>query len=174
MQRDASRGRIAVVCVALATLAAACSSGGSDSSATTGSTTNASSTTTAATTTEPEATTTTTEPPYAGWVDPKSSGQPYGEIVDGQITFRGNPTRSYYGKGPVPTAPEVLWRYPRSSGMCGESSVGDETKTWCGSGWTGEPAVWKGPDGRTWVAFGAYDKAVHVIDGVTGKDIKAP
>jgi outer membrane protein assembly factor BamB len=113
-------------------------------------------------------------PPFDGWVNPASSGRPWTEEVDGLITFRGNPTRSFYGKGPVPEAPKVLWSYPgESGGMCGESSVNGEVKTWCGTGWTGQPSVWV-QDGRTHVAFGAYDKAVHVVDGETGEDIFTP
>ena len=50
---------------------------------------------------------TTTLPPYDGWVDPASSGGPWGDTVTGLLTFRGNPTRTYYGEGPVPDAPEV-------------------------------------------------------------------
>ena len=122
-------------------------------------------------------TTSTTEaplPPYEGWVNPASSGRPWGEEVDGLLTFRGNPTRSWYGKGPVPKDPEVLWSYPgESGGMCGDSSVNGEVTTWCGTGWTGQPSVWV-QDGRTHVAFGAYDKAVHVVDGETGEDILTP
>jgi outer membrane protein assembly factor BamB len=34
--------------------------------------------------------------------------------------------------------------------------------------------VWKAEDGTTTVAFGAYDKAVHVIDGATGGDVREP
>ena len=48
-------------------------------------------------------TTTTTEPPYDGWSNPAKSGQPWpGATVEGLLTFRGNPTRSFYGTGPVP------------------------------------------------------------------------
>lgn len=108
--------------------------------------------------------------PFDGWVDPASSGQPWSSEVVGQLTFRGNPTRSYYGLGPVPNDPEILWRYPASGGMCGQSSVGGQAKTWCGTGWTGQPAVWI-EDGRTWVAFGAYDKQVHFLDAADGSDI---
>ena len=43
--------------------------------------------------------------PYDGLVNPASVGRPYSDKVDGLISFRGNPTRTYYGKGPVPTAP---------------------------------------------------------------------
>ena len=44
---------------------------------------------------------------------------------------------------------------------------------WCGTGWTGQPAVFE-RDGRTWVAFGAYDRAVHFVDAATGQDILPP
>ncbi len=123
------------------------------------------------TTSEPETTTTTA--PYDGWVNPSSAGQPYGDTVRGLLTFRGNPTRTYYGEGPVPTDPIVLWRYPASGGMCSESTTGGETSTWCGTGWTGQPAVFE-RDGRTMVAFGAYDRAVHLLDGETGEEILPP
>lgn len=114
------------------------------------------------------------DPGYDGWVDPASSGHPWSSQVEGITTFRGNPTRSYYGKGPVPSAPEVLWSVPGDGGFCGQSSVGGSSKTWCGTGWTGQPSVWAGPDGKTWVAFGAYDKAIHVLDAETGDDIRQP
>jgi len=106
--------------------------------------------------------------PYAGWVDPATSGQPWSSKVAGQLTFRGNPTRSYYGLGPVPKKPKVLWEFPSDGSMCGSSPVGGQAKVWCGTGWTGQPSVWE-KDGKTWVAFGAYDKAVHFLDADTGK-----
>jgi len=88
--------------------------------------------------------------------------------------FRGNPSRSFYGTGPLPTeAPSILWRYPEHA-MCGSSTVGGETRLWCGTGWTGQPAVWERPDGITEVVFGAYDKAVHFVDAATGLDTRAP
>jgi hypothetical protein len=57
--------------------------------------------------------------------------------------------------------------------MCSESSEGDETRVWCGSGWTGEPAVFE-RNGVTWVVFGAYDRAVHFVDAATGADLRPP
>lgn len=111
--------------------------------------------------------------PYDGWVDPASSGRPWGDTVAGLLTFRGNPTRSWYGLGPVPTSPRVLWTYPADGTMCGTSTAGGDTSTWCGTGWTGQPAVWE-RDGRTWVAFGAYDYGVHFVDYQTGADILPP
>ncbi len=117
--------------------------------------------------------TTTTEadlPPYDGWVNPASSGRMWSDEVPGILTFRGNPTRSYYGQGPVPSNPEVLWTYPgNGGGLCGNSSDGGVTSTWCGTGWTGQPAVWENPDdGKTWVSFGAYDYGIHFLDFETG------
>ena len=112
-------------------------------------------------------TTTTTEPPYRGWVDPASSGQPYGDTVEGLLTFRGNPTRTYYGEGPVPTDPEVVWRFPDQA-ICSNSSVGGQSINWCGTGWTGQPSIFE-RDGQTWVAVGAYSRNVHFIDYDNGE-----
>ena len=102
------------------------------------------------------------------WVDPATVGTPYGSAVPGVLTFRGNPTRTYYGQGPVPADPEVAWRYPRQGAWCGPSTVGGETRTWCGTGWTGQPGVFE-RDGRTWLVVGAYDHHVHFLDAHTGE-----
>ena len=57
----------------------------------------------------------TTVPPFSGWVDPASVGQPYSQAtVPGLLTFRGNPTRTYYGQGPVPAAPARRVAVPRA------------------------------------------------------------
>ena len=108
-------------------------------------------------------------------VDPASFGQPYSTVVPGVLTFRGNPTRSYYGTGPMPrTTPQVLWQYPGDTNpMCGTSSEYGTKKFWCGTGWTGQPAVFE-REGKTWVVFGAYDYKVHFVDAATGLDIIAP
>ncbi|HYI61947.1 MAG TPA: PQQ-binding-like beta-propeller repeat protein [Acidimicrobiales bacterium] len=116
---------------------------------------------------------TANESGYDGWVDPASSGNPWTTEVSGLLTFRGNPTRSYYGSGPMPTAPEVLWSVPGEGGFCGESAVGGQSKTWCGTGWTGQPSVWEDGD-TTWVGFGAYDKNVHFLDATDGTDLIEP
>ena len=107
-------------------------------------------------------------------VDPNSFGRPWGNAVQGLLTFRGNPTRSYHGDGPVPTKPKVLWQYPApGSPMCGSSVEYYQTRVWCGTGWTGQPAVFE-RGGRTWVVFGAYDYSIHFVDAVTGHDIIPP
>ena len=113
-------------------------------------------------------------PPEDGQlVNPASSGHMWSAEVPGLLTFRGNPTRTYYGRGAVPSAPKVDWFYPQDGGMCSSSSAKGVTKTWCGMGWTGQPAVFQ-RDGRTWVVFGAYDRAVHFVDAATGEDILPP
>ena len=105
---------------------------------------------------------------YDGWVDPESSGKPWGDAVQGLLTFRGNPTRSYYGRGPVPEDPRVVWRFPDTGPMCSNSPVGGRPRIWCGSGWTGQPSVFE-RDGSTWLVVGAFSRNVHFLDADTGK-----
>ncbi len=132
---------------------------------------------TATTSTALVAATTTTGVPGPAWYsEVAASGRPFpGAAVQGLLTFRGNPTRSWYGSGPVPRAPVELWRYPQGGGMCGTSSEFGETSQWCGTGWTGQPAMWTASGAwsalgaRTLVAFGAYDYGVHVLDATTGR-----
>ena len=107
------------------------------------------------------------------FVDPQTVGAAPQTAFEGILTFRGSPTRTFYGAGPVPTEPEIRWRYPSSGGLCSSSSVGGEARVWCGTGWTGQPAMFN-LDGRLWSIFGALDGAVHFIDGETGEPLLAP
>lgn len=117
-----------------------------------------------------ESTTTEPEPDPGPLAEPATSDFE----TPGLLTFRGNTTRTFYGQGPVPRGPEILWSVPPGGGgLCGPSTVGGETTTWCGTGWTGQPAVFE-RDGRQWVVFGAYDHKVHFLDGATGEDIIPP
>jgi hypothetical protein len=102
-------------------------------------------------------------PPTAGAINPE---------VPGITTFRGNLTRSYYGEGPVPRRPRVLWRYPRSGGMCADSTDETGTYTWCGVGWTGQPNVIPHKRGRVELRFGAYDTNYHFLDARTGVQMR--
>ena len=116
---------------------------------------------------------TTTSQPYQGWWDPKEVQTAWGSVVEGLLTFRGSPTRSWYGRGPVPLMPEVLWRFPKEGNLCSLSTTGGRTTNWCGIGWTGQPAVWRtGSD--TWLAVGAYDRGIHLLDTSTGSPAKKP
>ncbi len=157
--------------LAVAFLVAACSGSGDSESPTTTTgvtTTVAAVTTTSSTSTTSTSTTTTTLPLVA----PASVGQPWGSTVRGVLTFKGNPTRTFNGTGPVPSNPKVLWNYPNQR-MCGDSSEYGEVRNWCGTGWVGQPAVFE-RDGRTWVVFGAYDYKIHFVDAFTGEDIIPP
>jgi hypothetical protein len=188
--------RAAAPIVVLGILAACSSGGGADPEppsnpsittvappttvAATTATTTASTTTDASTTAQAPITTsttttlpmppTTTQPPALASGD--AVGQPWGNAVEGLLTFRGNPSHTYHGTGPVPVAPDVVWRYPGSA-MCGESTEYGDTRTWCGTGWVGQPAVFE-RDGRTWVVFGAYDYQFHFVDAATGEAILPP
>jgi len=115
--------------------------------------------------------TTTVPPRQAGTVPGFTVGQPWGS-VNGLTMFRGNPTRTYYGQGPLPANPSIAWSYPGDGLLCGSSSVAGVTSQWCGSGWTGQPVVWERPDGKTEVIFGAYDKAVHFLDADTAEELR--
>lgn len=99
-------------------------------------------------------------------------GEPWGTTV-GVTMFRGNPTRTWYGVGPVPDRPEEAWAYPESQ-MCASSSVAGESRVWCGMGWTGQPVIYERDDGVTELIFGAYDRAVHFVDAATGLDLRPP
>ena len=127
--------------------------------------------TTRPTTTSTTSTTSTTVP-MARFSDRRGVGQPYG-AVEGITMFRGNLSRSWYGTGPAPQSPGILWRYPDSR-MCGASTHHGEPKTWCGTGWTGQPVIWERPDGITELIFGSYDKSVHFLDADTGERTRAP
>ncbi len=124
------------------------------------------------TTTTSSTTTTTTLPPPVRFSDRRFVGQPHGTVA-GLTMFRGNPTRTWYGTGPAPTDPAILWRYPDQA-MCGASTFAGEPRTWCGTGWTGQPVVWERPDGVTEVIFNSYDKSVHFVDAATGQPSRRP
>jgi outer membrane protein assembly factor BamB len=116
----------------------------------------------------------TPESPLPGpTVTPETAtgAEPINTSFAGLTTFRGNATRTYYGEGPVPQKPKVLWRYPAFGGMCARSSDGGETKLWCGTGWTGQPNVVEQED-QLQVRFGAYDRGIHILDGLSGAPLK--
>lgn len=112
-----------------------------------------------------------TPTPYPGWVDPATVGQPVSGMP-GLLTFRGNPTRTFYGTGPAPQSPEVLWRFSGNDerDLCSLTAWEAGTTLWCGAGWTGQPAVieW---DERTWVIAGTYAPAVHFLNAATGEQL---
>ncbi|HEY7661040.1 MAG TPA: PQQ-binding-like beta-propeller repeat protein [Actinomycetota bacterium] len=105
---------------------------------------------------------------------PDPSPEPANTAFEGITTFRGNQTRSYYGQGPVPADPRILWRYPASGSLCSISSDQEGPREWCGTGWTGQPNVIVGDHGRIEVRINAYDGAYHFLNGRTGEPLMAP
>ena len=103
---------------------------------------------------------------------PPPSPRPINKAFPGLTTFRGNATRTYYGRGPVPRDPAVLWQYPVEGAMCAMSEVQGEPRKWCGTGWTGQPNVIQHPNGRIEVREGAYDDRYHFLDGRTGEPVR--
>ena len=104
------------------------------------------------------------------FVDPRMVGMSPPNATEGLLTFRGSPTRSFYGRGPISDAPAVAWRYPEEGGLCRQSAVGSDIRVWCGTGWTGQPALFR-RDERLWAVFGALDGAVHFLDSETGQPL---
>lgn len=105
------------------------------------------------------------------WVNPASVGHPFGDTVNGVLTFRGNPTRTYYGQGPVPNDPKIVWRFGEGEELCSLTTVPPETSLWCGTGWTGQPAIFD-YDGNRWVVVGSYAPAVHFLNALDGTRLR--
>jgi len=114
------------------------------------------------------------EPWRADWMIPEVGsllhGRRFGDI-DGFLVFRGNPTRTFYGEGPVPREPSIAWTAPESRLCSIEGDLEDGGRIWCGIGWTGQVVlVDRGGDGLrdVEVMVGGYDGAFHFFDGATG------
>jgi hypothetical protein len=97
---------------------------------------------------------------------------PINTAFPGITTFRGNATRTYYGEGPVPRDPVIRWTYPASGGMCSTSADQHGARTWCGTGWTGQPNVVVHDDGRWELREGAYDGAYHFLNARLGRPMR--
>lgn len=158
--------RLLAILVVAAVVAAGCS-------ADTGPTTTGAAGTSTTGTQDGSSTTTTSTIPVNPWnpsVDRTAVGKPWGDTVEGLLTFRGNPTNTFHGTGPVPTDPVVRWTYPKGTDtLCGWSTDLGRTSSWCGNGWTGQPAIWVRPDGVTELMVGAYDHYFHFLDVATGE-----
>jgi len=139
-----------------------------------GAATSSSSSTTVASSSDSTANTGTSLTPGAvGPGDTRAPGSFYGPInttFAGLTMFRGNGSRTYYGQGPVPQNPQILWRFGPMSGISDSGPLSNPgvKKTWTGTGWTGEPVVAEF-GGKTWIIFGAYDHKIHFLDAATGK-----
>lgn len=102
-------------------------------------------------------------------VVPRALPDPAAPQVAGILTFRGRPDRSGMAHGRLPDRPQVIWR---AGPYCGLSTDPGGTRTWCGTGWTGQPAVRPTGPGQAEVIFGAYDHGVHFLDSRTGQPVR--
>lgn len=73
------------------------------------------------------------------------------------LMFRGNPSRTFYGTGPLPEKPELKWTVPMKGRQLGDGKV------WEGTGWSGQPVKW-GP--RVYV--GSQNFNIYAMDAETG------
>jgi outer membrane protein assembly factor BamB len=79
------------------------------------------------------------------------------------LMFRGNPSHTFYGTGPVSESPKLLWR--SQLGKFEGKSAG-KPHLWEGTGWTGHPVRW---GGRVFV--GAVDSYFYCFEATTGRVI---
>lgn len=119
-------------------------------------------------------------PQRAPWMVPEDGsllhGRRYGD-TDGFLVFRGNPTRTFYGEGPVPRDPAVAWAAPDERLCSIEGDLDDGGRVWCGIGWTGQAVLLdRGGDGISDVELmvGGYDGSLHLFDGATGRRTRPP
>lgn len=110
---------------------------------------------------------------FAAETDPSAL---YSNSCDGICFFRGNETRSFYGTGDFTSKeePQILWSYPKQGVLSSRSKVYGDWKTWTGTGWTGQPLIYKRPDGITEAIVGAYDRKIHFINLETGEASRPP
>jgi hypothetical protein len=118
--------------------------------------------------------------PRAPWMTPEPGsllhGRRFGD-VDGFLVFRGNPTRTFYGVGPVPRDPTIAWSAPEGRMCSTEGDLAAGGRIWCGIGWTGQVVLLdRGGDGLSdvEVMVGGYDGGFHLFDGATGGRTRAP
>jgi hypothetical protein len=110
----------------------------------------------------------------------ESKSNKFEQKTKGLLMFRGTPYRNFYGTGPLNTTlPETVWKYPNENSknnkpLCARSFVGNASKVWCGSGWTGQPVVWERPDGITEIITKTYDKGIHFINASNGTETRGP
>ena len=77
------------------------------------------------------------------------------------LMFRGNPSHTFYGTGPLREKPELAWR-KRLGDYDGVKADGTKFH-WAGTGWTGQPVRW---GGRVYV--GSVDTTLYCFDAASG------
>ncbi len=82
--------------------------------------------------------------------------------TNAMLMFRGNPSHTFYGTGPIPTTkPKILWKHRM---IDFPSLYYGEPFVWRGTGWTGQAMVY---GGYVWV--GSQGKSLYCFEAATGK-----
>lgn len=79
--------------------------------------------------------------------------------------FRGNPSHTFYGTGPISDGLVEKWRFKMGS-FLSKATAHREEKRWSGTGWTGTAVF---VDGRVFI--GSQDSRLYCIDAGSGKEI---
>lgn len=88
---------------------------------------------------------------------------PYGNFSTSNETvlmFRGSPSHTFYGTGPLRSQLEILWRF-RTEDF--GTQLRGEDKTWSGTGWTGQASHLAG-----YVFFGSQDRHFYCLRASDG------
>src|SRR5690606_3237470 len=80
------------------------------------------------------------------------------------LMFRGNPTHTFHGTGPLPDRPRLPWKRKLGE-FRGRKADGTE-QHWVGTGWSGQPVRW----GKR-VYVGAVDTSFYCFHADTGEPI---
>ena len=101
-------------------------------------------------------------PPVARGDEPTAPPRPSADSFDpkGMSMFRGNPSHTHYGTGPLPEKLEVLWKF-RTSRF--KTELREQPYTWTGTGWSGQ-AVKVGSK----VIVGSVDRNLYAFNAADG------
>ena len=97
------------------------------------------------------------------------AGEPYGDTVEGLLTFRGQPDPHVLRRrSPCRSNPEIRWQFPEQSDVL--ELLRRRARSSTGAGRAG-PASRRcsNATAETWVALGAYSRNVHFLDYFSGE-----
>jgi outer membrane protein assembly factor BamB len=80
--------------------------------------------------------------------------------TDTVLMFRGNPSHTFYGTGPIPDRPRVYWTYRMADY---HTTLRGRPVVWSGTGWTGQPSKL-----GKWLFVGSVDRHLYAFEASTG------
>jgi hypothetical protein len=82
--------------------------------------------------------------------------------TDAMLMFRGNPSHTFYGTGPIPAdKPKILWKHRMEDF---DTLYYGEPFVWRGTGWTGQALVYGG-----YVWIGSQGRSLYCFEADSGK-----